>query len=331
MIVMSEKEYFEEIIYRHLNREASPQEETELSSWLNERRENREEYEILEKIWKESSNLAFAEDFDKLLAWESLEKKINRQHIHDEKRGFQFSSLLKIAAAVISLAILSGLAYYIFRTRTPAQIQILSLLENQKVEMPDGSVIFLRKNSSIRYNKDYPQNGRLVELSGEAYFEVLHDESRPFTIQTNKSSIRVLGTSFLVRSTDQAEQIFVTQGKVRVSEKKDQSNTIILTTGQTVSIIGNIFDKGSITDNNYISWQSGVLQFDHVPLKKLIIDLNQNYQSDIILSDSLAARSDTIKVNFRFENNSLDQVLEEIHVTTGWIVERKENKIIIRE
>ena len=61
------------------------------------------------------------------------------------------------------------------------------------------------------------------------------------------------------------------------------------------------------------------------------MDLNQNFQVDISLTDALAAKSDTIRVNFRFENNSLDQVLDEIHVTTGWTVERKGNKIIIRE
>jgi ferric-dicitrate binding protein FerR (iron transport regulator) len=170
-----------------------------------------------------------------------------------------------------------------------------------------------------------------VELAGEAYFDVQHDEKKPFSIQTRNTIIRVLGTRFLVRSSIQAEQIFVSRGSVRITERTDSSKHIIISTGQSVSIIGKIFDKESITDSNYLSWQSGILQFDNVTLRKMILDLNQNFQVNISLADPLAAKSDTIRVNFRFENNSLDQVLDEIHVTTGWVVERKGNEIILRE
>ena len=61
------------------------------------------------------------------------------------------------------------------------------------------------------------------------------------------------------------------------------------------------------------------------------MDLNQNFQTDISLSDALAVKSDTIRVNFRFENNTLDQVLDEIHITTGWNVERSGIRIILHE
>ena len=61
------------------------------------------------------------------------------------------------------------------------------------------------------------------------------------------------------------------------------------------------------------------------------MDLNQNFQTDISLSDALAVKGDTIRVNFRFENNTLDQVLDEIHITTGWNVERSGKRIILHE
>ena len=102
-------------------------------------------------------------------------------------------------------------------------MEVLALRGNQKIQLTDGSVILLRKGGRLHYNSDYPVNGRHIELSGEAYFEVQHDENNPFTIRTNKTIIEELGTSFLVKSTDQAEQVFVTKGIVRISESVDKA------------------------------------------------------------------------------------------------------------
>jgi transmembrane sensor len=331
MIVMSGRENMEEVIYRHLNREATPAEETELASWLTQRAENQAEYDDIVKIWNESLHISYAEEFDQKAAWESLENKINHPAPLSVKRIPFFSRSMRAAAAIVCLGLLAEGIYYLVRPKPAERIQILAVNGNQKIQLPDGSVILLRKGGSLKYSADFPEKGRRVELSGEAYFDVRHEENRPFVIHTNMAIIEEIGTSFLVRSTDQAEQVFVTTGSLRVTDIKDISKTIILSGGQSVSVIGKIFDKESITDSNYLAWRNGILQFDHVTLRKMIADLNENFQTNILLSDALAAKSDTIKVNFRFENNSLDQVLEEIHVTTGWIADRSNNRIILHE
>jgi transmembrane sensor len=331
MIVMSGKEYMEEIIYRHLNGEATPGEETELSSWLKQSADNQGEYDSIVKIWNDSLHISFTEDFDKTAAWESLENRINRTPVPAMKRIPFFSKSIRVAAAIIALGLLAELVYYLVRPKPPALTEVLAVQGNQKIQLPDGSVILLRKGSRLQYPADYPVNGRRVNMSGEAYFDIRHEENNPFIIHTNRALIEELGTSFLVRSTDQEEQVFVTTGSLRVSEIKDRSKTILLTGGQSVSIIGKLFDKENITDSNYLAWQNGILQFDHVTLRKMIMDLNQNFQVTILLSDALAAKSDTIRVNFRFENNTLDQVLDEIHVTTGWIADRSGKRIILHE
>ncbi len=328
---MSGKEYFEEMIYRHLNRETSPKEEAELDAWLKESAENQAEFDVVTKIWNDSSILVSAVHFDKQAAWETLDNKIKGKQAGGGKGRLLFFRMVRVAAAIILIGLLAELVYYLVKPKTPSTIQVVALDRNQKIQMPDGSVILLRKGSSLQYHADYPLNGRRVNLSGEAYFDVVHDEKNPFSIFTGKTIIEVLGTSFLVRSTQEDEQVFVTTGRVRISESKDTSRTIILTSGQSVSIIGKLFDKENITDNNYLAWQSGVLQFDNIPLSKMIQDLNRHFQVNISLSDTLAAKSDTIKVNFRFENNTLDQVLDEIHLTTGWIVERNGSRIRLHE
>ena len=329
---MTGKEYFEWLIYKHLTKATSPQEEAELSTWLNEHPENLAEYESMVTIWTESSKLSSAEEFDKGAAWQSLENKINLIRAGGpSKKQIYFSWSVRVAAVVIFLALLAEVVTYFVRPQSPGLSEVVARQGNQRVQLPDGSIILLRGGSSLRYDHDFPLQGRRVLLNGEAYFEVQRDEKNPFSIQTTNAIIQVLGTSFTVRTTAQADQVFVIKGRVSVTEAQDSSQHVILTTGQTVSISGKSFEKDSITDNNYLAWVSGKLQFDHTPLRKMIIDLNKYYQTDISLTETLAVKSDTIKVNFNFDNSSLDQVLDEIHVTTGWTVERSGKKIILRE
>ena len=158
MIVMTGKEYFEWIIYRHLNQEATPQEETELAYWLNEHPENRAEYEYIDKIWTESIKLAFVEEFDKTAAWQSLENKISALDIKAGKKNVFFSRSLKIAAAIVLLGLLAELVYNLIRPKSPYLIEVTAIQGNQKIQLPDGSVIMLRKGSSLHYDHDYPLN-----------------------------------------------------------------------------------------------------------------------------------------------------------------------------
>ena len=108
-------------------------------------------------------------------------------------------------------------------------MEVLALQGNQKIQLTDGSVILLRKGSRLHYNSDYPVNGRHIDLSGEAYFEVQHDENNPFTIRTNKTIIEEMGTSFLVDIYRSGRTGICTKGSVRVTENKDSAETIILT------------------------------------------------------------------------------------------------------
>ena len=112
---MSGNEYIEEIIYRHLSRETSPLEESELDAWLKESAEHQAEYDSIAKIWNETANITFAVDFDKSVAWESLENKINKLKIPAWKRVSLFIRSLRVAAAIILLGLTAELVYYLIR------------------------------------------------------------------------------------------------------------------------------------------------------------------------------------------------------------------------
>lgn len=328
---MQEKEYIEQIIYRHLNKEASDLEEASLSAWLEDNPENKIEYEALLQLWNESSGLANELHFDEELAWKSLENKfnsLNSENKNSKSRNL-FRNPLAIAAAVALVLLNAGLVYYFINSRQSTNVTIIASEANLPIQLPDGSSVLLRKGSTLKYDRSFNSSGRNVLLSGEANFDIVHNEKMEFRISTNRSIIEILGTSFTVITSNDSDQVFVTKGIVKFVDIKDEHQMVILSAGQKASLVGKVFAKDTITNNNYLSWQTGILKFENTPLKGMIASINQYYHANIIMSDSLAAKSDTLKVTLRFDNNTLSQVLEEIQLITGLKAEQKNDSIIL--
>ncbi|MBS1932460.1 MAG: FecR domain-containing protein [Bacteroidetes bacterium] len=329
---MKRKEYIEAIMYRHFSKEASATEEAELALWIDEDPANRQEYDALMKIWNESARLSQAEDFDQSSAWLSVENRIisSADNNSNFKRRTIFSRPFSIAATITALCLLALVSYYLIGVRhSSSPIIINATAENRQVRLPDGSVIIVRTGSEIEYDEDFSKSNRNIRLSGEAFFDVVHNENLKFRIQTSHAVIEVVGTSFMINSSDDSDQVFVTRGRVKFGEAKNEANMVILSAGQRASLIGKVFERDTIENTNYLSWKSGVLIFEGVSLKNMVKDINSHYHANIVLSDSLSAKSDTIKVNFRFEKNSLPEVLDEIQLTTGLKVEKKNDSILL--
>lgn len=331
MLNMEAKEYIEGIIYRHLNNEASEKEEAELAAWLRESADNKNEFDSMLQVWNESSGLAHEQHFDEASAWQSLENKINSFHAAAATLTIRpfFRRPLAAAATVIVIALIAGTIYYFTTPIEPVQITVSAIENNQRLQLPDGSSITLRKGSTLKYDRSFGLTARNVQLTGEAYFDVAHNENMKFRVKANHSIIEEMGTAFLIRSSGDSDQVFVDRGSVKFADVKDEERMVILSAGQKASLVGKVFDKDSIRDSNYLSWQSGVLKFEHSSLRSMVEDINHHYHANIRMSDSLAAKSDTIKVNFRFEKNNLEEVLEEIQVATGLKAEKKNDIILL--
>ncbi len=328
---MERNEYMEEIIYRHLNKEASDQEEAEILFWLQQDPTNKLAYDELLQIWEQSARLASEHYFNESAAWASFEKKIslteNENTIFKTRAIFRKS--LSIAASFILLVLAAGLIYYIIWQNKPVEIIVSATQSNHAIQLPDGSSVTLRKGSSLKYDNKFGSKERVVQLSGEAYFNVKHDDNLKFRISTDQSIIEDLGTAFLVRSINGSDQVFVDKGSVRFTDIHDKSDEVVVSAGQKASLVGKVFDKESIADSNYLAWQNGILKFEQASLRSMIRDINDQFHANILLSDSLTAKSDSIKVNFRFEKNSLDEILDEISLTTGLKVEKSSNRIFL--
>ncbi len=319
-----------QLITRHLNDEASKEEQAELESWLRESPVNKQEYDAYVKLWEDSSGIVLKHRFDTSAAWEKVQKKIQPlPGIAPVKRGVVISfKRLAVAAAII--VFVSATALYLYnRNEENSWKTIAALQNNQQVTMPDGTVIRLRKGSTLRYQEDFGDKERTTKLSGEAFFEVQHDEQKPFKVYTADAVVEVLGTSFLVRNTDSLDEVVVNSGRVRFAERGDISRQVILTKGQKAELVNKQFTRDTVLNSNYLSWENGKLIFHNTPLKQAVEDIGNLYNISIVLAPDVKEHADSISIKAEFDKQTLEQVIDEIQLMTGLKASRENGVVVL--
>jgi ferric-dicitrate binding protein FerR (iron transport regulator) len=166
----------------------------------------------------------------------------------------------------------------------------------QSIPLEDGSVVVLKKNSSISFPEHFGKKNRLVFLHGEAFFQIKRNPAKPFIVSTGTLMTKVLGTSFNVKSYDESSsvEVQVKTGRVSVYEGADNKtvnrNGVILTPNQQI-----IFDKKSkkielsIIENPLmvipVSETEHGFSFSEVPVKNVFAALEKSYGIDIVLEN----------------------------------------------
>src|SRR5690606_25053603 len=100
------------------------------------------------------------------------------------------------------------------------------------VRLSDGTMIWLNRETTIRFPETFPDNERRVYLSGEAFFQVEKEADRPFVIEGQNTVTRVLGTSFNLRTSGHSASVEVVTGKVSFAALNKPDNVQLLTKGE---------------------------------------------------------------------------------------------------
>lgn len=142
---------------------------------------------------------------------------------------FRSKTFLKYAAGIMLFISAGTLAYikYGTGTATTSQLAIYEYYtganDRKTIMLPDSSVVMLNENSHLTVNKDFDASHRQVSITGEAFFDIQHDVAHPFLVNTAQYTIRVLGTTFNVRSypgKDSTETTLLT-GKIEITRPAD--------------------------------------------------------------------------------------------------------------
>ncbi|HUX94398.1 MAG TPA: FecR family protein [Bacteroidales bacterium] len=243
-------------------------------------------------IWKDIKDMSNIKNIDVEKAWQNVSSKISQTEIEsaDSKVLTLRETLLRIAAAVLVLISIGTGAFYIYHKGAFSTQVAFSTGNDEKnllVELSDGSRIFLNRNSELTYLKDFGKKNRNVKLRGEAFFEIAADAAKPFTIDAGNATVKVVGTSFnIITSNNNSEvEVFVKSGKVLLSGS-DNSGSIELDPGYVGKIDAGKTEKKINNDLNYLSWNTGLLVYNGQTLDVVFKDLKRVYNMDIIAEDN---------------------------------------------
>lgn len=158
-----------------------------------------------------------------------------------------------------------------------------------KIVLPDRSQVWLNAASSLKYPTNFTDENRIVELKGEAYFEIAADEQRPFLVKSKHQLVHVLGTQFNILAYDEEEAVKTTlvEGAVRIEpaswhEDKTHDQVILLRSGEQSTVIKGKTSVAKVAIEPYVSWREGVFYFDETKLTDAMQQLSRWYDVDVV-------------------------------------------------
>lgn len=278
-------ETYHYLLYKKILEGLDAEEERQLNVWLNESEENR-------RAEAEVAALLKATALDVPPVDIPAELGVLKQRLQAEAAPRPTAARRPMwqwaAAAVLLLAL--GAVVWLRRTQpdVPIWVTVVSgTIQDQLVELPDGSRVWLNSHSTLSYAPDFTEHPeRLVHLEGEAFFEVEKDPGHPFVVEAGPCNVRVLGTTFNVRAWPNAPtcDVEVRSGKVRVSAH-----------GQTADLIPGgraVYDKKgeklveTRQDTTWVAeWRKPGLFFQNTTLKTALERLSHRFGQPIELDN----------------------------------------------
>jgi ferric-dicitrate binding protein FerR (iron transport regulator) len=321
----------DDLLVKYLVGEATPAEVEAIQNWIAASPANRQEYDNFKLIWDESQHIASTKNVDEDAAYLRLQKRLNNTAPvvtpSAQVRKMKTSWWIGIAASLLLVCTVAWLTInHYYDNKAIAFVKIDSQGQTRAQTLPDGSVITLNSHSTLIYPEKFTGKIRPVTMLGEAFFKVTPDKTKPFIIKVNGVTVKVVGTSFNVKSRDGKTQVIVETGIVNVSEKTKNIN---LNPGEKVLVTkkDGLLAKESIKGRLYNYYATHELVCDETPLHELVSSLNEVYGAHIVIGNKAIAN---LPITTVFKDQSLDQVLLVISETFKIKVERGKKGIVLK-
>lgn len=214
----------------------------------------------------------------------------------------------------------------------PALAQvIIPYGKRTEITLIDGTKIWLNAGSTLSYPVRFRGDSREVYLSGEAFFEVSADRSKPFYVITNDLRIRVTGTRFNVTSyaDDAVTQAVLVEGGIEAEKNRLFSRAIELAPGERIVYdrAKNKLQKDQVDIELYTSWVNGYLILENKPVEEIFKKLERYYDKKIVVEGLSSQPRFTGKLNLA---DDLNKVLQNITFSAAFTVEYKDDTYIIK-
>jgi ferric-dicitrate binding protein FerR (iron transport regulator) len=319
-------EYIDELIAKVLANEATAEEKLWLENWGNESAQNKAYVEDSEKLLTQIDSVKIDKKVDTDAAWSKVNIRIENGdtkiiELPRRKRTFQ------IAAAVILLVCMSFFLKMLLSKNSDLETYAATEQMLEK-KLPDGSTVFMNRNTEVSYSVN-KNNVREVKLKGEAYFEVVHNESQPFVINAGGVLVKDIGTEFNVKALPETGMVEVKVESGEVQFYTENSEGLKLVKGEKAQYnkATKKFNKINVDAfDNTSSYRSKIFNFRETKLQDAIDQLNDIYLCDIVLSDMKLANC---PLTVTFENKPISEIIDIMAETLGFTVQRNGNTYIL--
>lgn len=271
----------DELLFRYFSNEASAEEVAQIEQWLEEDPARQSEFDSAHYLF--NAMILHSDELSKMTTPGALEKTSRKSKVR--RLVYRYAA----AAAAVVIAGLSGVFVEreINYNKMTAQTNVLEVPAGQRmsVTLSDGTQVQLNGNSRIEYPVIFSRKQRNVKLSGEAFFEVKHDERHPFIVETFASKVEVLGTRFNVYA-DEASEYFsaaLVDGKVKVTTNDETAEQVVLAPDEMVRFVNNHLVVTKVDAENLISWTEGYVNLADTDFESLMHRFENVYGVKIVI------------------------------------------------
>ncbi len=311
-----------EILTDYLNEQCNEYTKQTIKNWLDNDPKNKAYLEELRFYWDTNSLATKNLEFDSEKALLKLKKK------KTALKQFHIRKLMRYAALVIIL-LATSITSILIIDRNSNQILVENSDDIDKIlNLEDGTTILLTQDGSISYPKQFAANERLIQLTGEAFFKVAKDKSRPFIITTSHTKTTVLGTSFRISEDIRKTLIKVESGIVEFMQVDDPTNKVRLEKGEMAKFVEkqNVVLKGKQGLHND-QFKINHLTYQNEKLESICNDLNELFNINIKLEGDQIPQ---LLMTATFADQNSYNILESIAFSLDLEIEKKKDYILLK-
>lgn len=351
--------------------EATSEELAEMETFLQQRPEMGMRMEVLNGLWQ-------GEPEDQGRRSDALNRHLQRLSNHLSTPTLNYEATAAVEEAPVSLpmethrrggfrllwpmvGIAAAVALIFFISRRPENVKsdhVEQVAENtistkpgskSKIQLPDGSQVWLNADSRITYNESFRGPFREVQITGEAYFDIAKDKDHPFIIHANSIDVRVLGTSLNIRSyaNEKNTEAVLIRGSIEVTIRSSPDKKIILQPNEKLVVQNGkaVLVKGTPSVQKYedapvmtlgkahiqpkdtvamdILWVKNKLAFDQESLEEVARKIERWYAVKVKITDEKLKH---VAYSGVFEDESLRQVMEALRISGNihYLINKKE-------
>jgi ferric-dicitrate binding protein FerR (iron transport regulator) len=314
---MEDKQHIiDELAGKYFSGELTEEERSCLMEQVNSCADNKAYFEQLRNIWQISAPAFAPEEID-------VDRALRKVMRRTEPRGEKIRRIMlwwQRIAAVLFLPVLLGTGYllYVYNASADSETAYQEISSPfglcSKVELPDGSTVWLNSGSKLRYPVNFSGKLRNLHLSGEAFFSVHSDKKHPFVVNTENLVVTATGTQFNVEAytNDTVASVTLLEGTLDVNINKAHNVSLSPDLQIVYNNLSTLYSISEADAARRCLWKDGILAFRDEPLSEVFKRIGRAFNVNIVMKDESISRQ---PYRATFQDESFGEILNLLRLT----------------